>query len=234
MPNTLSPVHRDVELSEQENPMNGAESRPSNDSEADSFEEVATASCVGNLKLLLVLSIYALIVCIGAGVFHALERPAEVLRKAEALAAVAKFDAAVAKMTVVNAALSTLIPDSAASVYNLTAELAVIQTYAPSVGPTDFNNWGFTGAFFFSSTIVTTVGYGTFAPETDGGKVFLIFYALVGIAAAGPVFGFVGDFLITNARSCLGAGKAKPIVADTDVLEAFNKYDADRSGALDK
>jgi len=39
------------------------------------------------------------------------------------------------------------------------------------------------GAVYFCVTVVTTIGYGTYTPETEAGKGFLLFYALVGIPA---------------------------------------------------
>uniref|UniRef100_A0A3B4C2K1 Potassium channel domain-containing protein n=1 Tax=Pygocentrus nattereri TaxID=42514 RepID=A0A3B4C2K1_PYGNA len=78
------------------------------------------------------------------------------------------------------------------------------------VDPTNNNNnstfsssWDLASAFFFSGTIITTIGYGNISPQTDWGKLFCICYALVGI----PLFGFllagVGDHLGTGLRKAV-------------------------------
>lgn len=48
-------------------------------------------------------------------------------------------------------------------------------------GSAGASNWDFASAFFFSSTLVTTVGYGYTTPLSDSGKAFCIFYALLGV-----------------------------------------------------
>jgi hypothetical protein len=41
--------------------------------------------------------------------------------------------------------------------------------------------WSPLDAFYFSSTPLTTVGYGDLAPETAAGKLFTVFYPFTGI-----------------------------------------------------
>ncbi|XP_042295976.1 potassium channel subfamily K member 6 [Sceloporus undulatus] len=47
-----------------------------------------------------------------------------------------------------------------------------------SAAPSD---WDFASAFFFASTVITTVGYGYTTPLSDAGKAFCIVYALLGV-----------------------------------------------------
>ncbi|XP_075393758.1 potassium channel subfamily K member 6 isoform X2 [Tenrec ecaudatus] len=59
---------------------------------------------------------------------------------------------------------------------------------AGRLGRTVFTNtsdvtWDFASAFFFTSTLVTTVGYGYTTPLTDSGKAFAIVFALLGVPA---------------------------------------------------
>lgn len=48
--------------------------------------------------------------------------------------------------------------------------------------------WAWLDALYFSFITLTTVGFGDFAPQTDAGKIFTIFYIIVGI---GIILAFV-------------------------------------------
>lgn len=41
--------------------------------------------------------------------------------------------------------------------------------------------WGIVDSLYFSIITLTTVGYGDFSPQTTGGKVFTIFYIILGV-----------------------------------------------------
>jgi len=42
-------------------------------------------------------------------------------------------------------------------------------------------DWSWINAIYFSVITLTTVGYGDYSPQTDGGKLFTIFYILIGV-----------------------------------------------------
>jgi len=42
-------------------------------------------------------------------------------------------------------------------------------------------DWSWVDSVYFSVVTLTTVGFGDFAPKTDGGKIFTIFYIIIGI-----------------------------------------------------
>ncbi len=48
--------------------------------------------------------------------------------------------------------------------------------------------WRWIDCIYFSVITLTTIGYGDFSPQTDGGKLFTIFYILMGI---GIILSFV-------------------------------------------
>ena len=50
-------------------------------------------------------------------------------------------------------------------------------------------HWRALDALYFTITTLTTVGFGDFAPKTDAGKIFTIFYIFVGL-------GLISSFII--------------------------------------
>lgn len=50
--------------------------------------------------------------------------------------------------------------------------------------------WSWLNSVYFSVITLTTVGYGDFHPVTDGGKIFTIFYILMGI---GLMLSFINE-----------------------------------------
>ncbi|EDL37281.1 potassium channel subfamily K member 3 [Mus musculus] len=67
--------------------------------------------------------------------------------------------------------------------------------------------WRFAGSFYFAITVITTIGYGHAAPSTDGGKVFCMFYALLGIPLTLVMFQSLGERINTFVRYLLHRAK---------------------------
>ncbi|TRZ01651.1 hypothetical protein DNTS_006138, partial [Danionella cerebrum] len=57
--------------------------------------------------------------------------------------------------------------------------------------------WDFAGAFYFVGTVVSTIGFGMTTPVTIAGKIFLIFYGLVGCASTILFFNLFLERVIT-------------------------------------
>ncbi|BFF90795.1 two pore potassium channel protein sup-9 [Drosophila madeirensis] len=87
------------------------------------------------------------------------------------------------------------------------AEDMIIRKY--SISPEDFKvmetvvlkseshkagqQWKFTGAFYYATTVLTTIGYGHSTPSTVGGKLFTMCYAIVGIPLGLVMFQSIGE-----------------------------------------
>jgi len=53
--------------------------------------------------------------------------------------------------------------------------------------------WRWLDAFYFTVITLTTVGYGDLTPQTDAGKLFTMFYVLVGLGILGSFIALVTD-----------------------------------------
>uniref|UniRef100_A0A8C7WJ76 Potassium channel domain-containing protein n=1 Tax=Oncorhynchus mykiss TaxID=8022 RepID=A0A8C7WJ76_ONCMY len=74
--------------------------------------------------------------------------------------------------------------------------------------------WKFAGSFYFAITVLTTIGYGHAAPSTDAGKVFCMFYAVLGIPLTLVMFQSMGErintfvrYLLCRLKRCMGLRK---------------------------
>ncbi|XP_018554746.1 potassium channel subfamily K member 1 [Lates calcarifer] len=112
---------------------------------------------------------YILYLIIGAGIFSAIELPYEDELRRELRAAREDF-------------LSNNTCVSDARLEELLARALEASNYGVSVlGNDTQRNWDFVSSLFFTSTVLTTTGYGHTVPLSDEGKAFCIFYSLFGI-----------------------------------------------------
>ncbi|CAL8316952.1 unnamed protein product [Merluccius merluccius] len=65
--------------------------------------------------------------------------------------------------------------------------------------------WDLSSSFFFAGTVITTIGFGNISPHTQGGRIFCIIYALLGI----PLFGFLLAGVGEQLGTIFGKGIAK-------------------------
>ncbi|XP_022185691.1 TWiK family of potassium channels protein 18 isoform X2 [Nilaparvata lugens] len=76
------------------------------------------------------------------------------------------------------------------------------------------NRWSFSGAFLYSLSVITTIGYGNVAPRTEWGKLATILYAIAGMPLFLLYLSNIGDLLAksfkwTYAKCCLCRGCAR-------------------------
>lgn len=55
--------------------------------------------------------------------------------------------------------------------------------------------WNYIDSFYFTVITVTTIGYGDFAPQTDAGKIFTMFFAFAGIGLVFYFISLVGRYM---------------------------------------
>ncbi|KAJ7390121.1 hypothetical protein OS493_027157 [Desmophyllum pertusum] len=80
--------------------------------------------------------------------------------------------------------------------YNITendAERWARTFLSTSLGNEDFLEWNYGNSFLFAVVVVTTIGYGNIVPKTVQGRLFCVFYALLGIPATCLTLKAVGD-----------------------------------------
>ncbi|XP_004460344.1 potassium channel subfamily K member 17 [Dasypus novemcinctus] len=97
---------------------------------------------------------------------------------------------------------------------------SVVQAYKNGAillgNTTSMGRWEFLGSFFFSVSTVTTIGYGNLSPRTLAARLFLIFFALVGIPLNLVVLSRLGHLMERGVHRCacrLGASWQEPAKA---------------------
>ncbi|CAO4366530.1 hypothetical protein L5515_015267 [Caenorhabditis briggsae] len=150
----------------------------------------------------------SLIVCtltyllVGAAVFDALETENEILQRK----------------------LVARVREKLKTKYNMSnADYEILEaTIVKSVPHKAGYQWKFSGAFYFATTVITTIGYGHSTPMTDAGKVFCMLYALAGIPLGLIMFQSIGERMNTFAAKLLrfirkAAGKPA-VVTSSDLI----------------
>ncbi|XP_039288121.1 potassium channel subfamily K member 1 isoform X2 [Nilaparvata lugens] len=122
------------------------------------------------LRLFGLLLFYALFLLAGAAIFSAIESPEEEFRIKELRKHRSKF-----------LELNSCVRDE--DLESLIVEVVTASNRGVSAmgNVTSEPNWSFGQSLFFSSTVVTTIGYGHVTPLSKGGKIFCMIYAMLGI-----------------------------------------------------
>ncbi|XP_037826370.1 TWiK family of potassium channels protein 12-like [Lucilia sericata] len=68
------------------------------------------------------------------------------------------------------------------------------------VGQDISKQWSFSGAFLYSLTVITTIGYGNISPRSDWGKLATIVYAIIGMPLFLLYLSNIGDVLAKSFK----------------------------------
>lgn len=151
----------------------------------------------GRMIAVLIL-VYFIYVVLGGVIFHFIETPNETEVKSHSLNASRAF---LVKYPCVSPAELEKFVKTILQAY----DQGVIQTNETS----STSNWDIGSAIFFSSTIVTTIGYGHIAPSTSGGRTFAVFYALIGIPLTLVLLGGIGEKQLKFMNWCFSKSTCK-------------------------
>ena len=155
---------------------------------------------------------FTLLLLIGGAIFFALEEPQELQRLKDAKTMTEAARARTLDLLGGNQTLFDLIRDAGGADAFAEADMT--------------DNWTYGSSCLFAFTIVTTIGYGTFAPSTVAGQIFLVFYALLGIPTATMTLVYLADRALGLFTWLFSLGTDK-------ILDAFRQFDDDNSGELD-
>ncbi|XP_074033199.1 potassium channel subfamily K member 1 isoform X3 [Leptinotarsa decemlineata] len=129
-----------------------------------------TLTSRGLCRFLLFFVGYLLFLIVGASIFSAIEGPGEIEKVKNLRGLRSRF-----------LVKHTCVPD--ADLEELIVEIVRANNRGVSAieNATSEPNWSFGQSFFFASTVITTIGYGHVTPLSRNGKLFCMFYAVVGI-----------------------------------------------------
>merc|ERR1719220_2337109 len=93
-------------------------------------------------------------------------------------------------------------------------------------------NWNYIQSVFFSTTILTTIGYGNIAPVTLAGRLFCILFAIIGIpftlsviADVGQIFATIVSVLLAKYRE-----KIRPVLLKFNIINEKTEEEEDDGG----
>lgn len=90
----------------------------------------------------------------------------------------------------------------------------------------ELEDWGWLDSFYFVVMTLTTIGYGDFAPQTALGKIFVIFYVILGLGIfASYITLFAQHALAENAEHArvLSFNKMKQLLDENTNSQETNR-----------
>ncbi|XP_055303918.1 potassium channel subfamily K member 1 isoform X2 [Sitodiplosis mosellana] len=192
------------------------------------WKSLKLRSAFGHFGLMISLSIYCVV---GGVIFRSLEAPAEedrthklhmdVMREREYL---------VGNITKLTTLSDLRNLDRAISLHLEKYESVAEDAVQGGITLSSLNNnetfpytkkWNIVQAIFFSSTVLTTIGYGNVAPITQAGRAFCMGFALIGIPFTLTVIADLGRVFATAVSA---VGKKLPSLTTSDSTSSNKKW----------
>ncbi|XP_041981146.1 uncharacterized protein LOC121734622 [Aricia agestis] len=140
-------------------------------------------------QLACMLALHIVYLLVGASIFYHIESPLELAQRAED-----KLE----RLEIQNLLYENYIPDDPDK------QDSILRKLSDYCGKSMFNytaedeepplRWDFYHSFFFSYTVVSTIGYGNLAPTTHLSRILMIFYGLFGIPINGILLANLGEY----------------------------------------
>ncbi|CAD7090502.1 unnamed protein product [Hermetia illucens] len=171
-------------------------------------------ACLGNVKLKAALGHCGLLVSLvlycaaGGWVFQRLELPNEIIRLDNMRTSLKASRDTFLRNVLNNSDSINFFPILKAelSKYEQVVQAASTEgllIIAEENFPIAKENWSILQAVFFASTVITTIGYGNVVPVTQAGRIFCIFFAIIGIPLTLTVIADLGK-LFARPVSAIG------------------------------
>lgn len=114
----------------------------------------------------------------------------------------------------------------------VTGDLAALHTALGDPLSFPWRNFDLCGSCFFCFTLITTIGYGTFAPSTAGAKIFACAYLLVGIPLVAQSFADLAETITRFFFHWDGGLLEKRYKGTLALLGSAASADANADGAV--
>ncbi|XP_023954175.1 uncharacterized protein LOC112057847 isoform X1 [Bicyclus anynana] len=140
-------------------------------------------------QLACMLALHIVYLLVGASIFYHIESPLELAQRAEE-----KLE----RLEIQNLLYENYIPNDPEKQDNILRKLSEycgksMFNYTTEDAEPPFK-WDFYHSFFFSYTVVSTIGYGNLAPTTHLSRILMIFYGLFGIPINGILLANLGEY----------------------------------------